>query len=265
MNLRSLGYRTDLIFPRFDGSVVDRGDYLVIRTPANPSYRWGNFLLFDQPPGAGDVERWAQIFAAEIGAPPDVGHMAFGWDAPDGDEGLAQPFIDAGFRMLRSDVLTTDVTRPPPRPNATIAMRPMSSDADWKQALELLIIYGSDGDESPGYIEFSRRAMARYRAMAEAGRGAWVGAFDGERLVGGLGIYVEEGLGRFQAVGTHPTCRGMGVCGTLVHWSARYALERLGAERLVIVAERPSQAARIYESVGFRPAERQIGMDRALA
>jgi hypothetical protein len=57
----------------------------------------------------------------------------------------------------------------------------------------------------------------------------------------------------------------MGVCSTLVHWSARYALERLGAERLVIVADLDSQAARIYESVGFHPAERQIGMDRAPA
>lgn len=50
MNIRSLGYRTDLLFPRFDGEVIDRGDYTVIRTPSNPTFYWGNFLLFDQPP-----------------------------------------------------------------------------------------------------------------------------------------------------------------------------------------------------------------------
>lgn len=45
MNLRSLGYHTDLMFPRFDGLVVDCGDYLAVRTPSNPRFYWGNFLL----------------------------------------------------------------------------------------------------------------------------------------------------------------------------------------------------------------------------
>ena len=38
MQLKSLGNRTDLIFPKFDGLILDRGDYLVIRThPIPPS------------------------------------------------------------------------------------------------------------------------------------------------------------------------------------------------------------------------------------
>lgn len=57
MQVRSLGYRTDLIFPAFDGQITDRGDYLVVRTPSNPTFYWGNFLLFDRPPGDGDFER----------------------------------------------------------------------------------------------------------------------------------------------------------------------------------------------------------------
>ncbi len=53
MNIQSLGYRTDLFFPRFDGEVIDRGDYIVIRTLSNPTYHWGNFLLFSQSPADG--------------------------------------------------------------------------------------------------------------------------------------------------------------------------------------------------------------------
>ena len=64
MLIRSLAYQTDLFFPRFDAEVVDRGDYLVIRTPSNPTFHWGNFLLFAQPPGAGDLNRWRRLFAA---------------------------------------------------------------------------------------------------------------------------------------------------------------------------------------------------------
>jgi len=37
MKVHSLGYQTDLIFPAFDGEVIDRGDYLVIKTPSNPT------------------------------------------------------------------------------------------------------------------------------------------------------------------------------------------------------------------------------------
>ena len=69
MHVRSLGYRTDLFFPAFDGRIVDRGEYLVIQTPANPTYHWGNFLLFEAPPREGDLERWTQLFRQEIGEP----------------------------------------------------------------------------------------------------------------------------------------------------------------------------------------------------
>jgi len=54
---RSLGWRTDLIFARFDGEVSPRSDHLVIRTPHNPGFWWGNFLLFDHAPRAGEAFR----------------------------------------------------------------------------------------------------------------------------------------------------------------------------------------------------------------
>ena len=57
MDVKSLGYKTDLIFPAFDGEIVDRGDYLVVRTPSNPYFYWGNFLLFPRPPAEGDYLR----------------------------------------------------------------------------------------------------------------------------------------------------------------------------------------------------------------
>src|SRR5215470_5926613 len=46
VEVRSLGYRTDLAILALEGSqVTDHGDHLVIRTPGNPDYWWGNFLL----------------------------------------------------------------------------------------------------------------------------------------------------------------------------------------------------------------------------
>ena len=41
MEVRSLGYRTDLAILTLEGSqVTDCGDHLVIRTPGNPDYWW---------------------------------------------------------------------------------------------------------------------------------------------------------------------------------------------------------------------------------
>jgi hypothetical protein len=49
----SLGWRSHLIFPRFDGHVTAREHYLLVRTPHDPTYWWGNFLLFDHAPREG--------------------------------------------------------------------------------------------------------------------------------------------------------------------------------------------------------------------
>lgn len=38
MEIRSLTSCTDLIYPRFEALVEDRGDYLVIRTHDNPGF-----------------------------------------------------------------------------------------------------------------------------------------------------------------------------------------------------------------------------------
>ena len=62
----TLGWRTDLNFVRFDGELIERADYIVVRTPANPTYWWGNFLLFDQAPQAGDAAEWSRFQAARL-------------------------------------------------------------------------------------------------------------------------------------------------------------------------------------------------------
>jgi hypothetical protein len=98
VNLRSLAYRTDLIFPRFDGQIADRGDYLVITTPSNPTFWWGNYLLFRAPPAHGDFGRWVEAFTREIGPRERVGHMVFGIDGTDGDAGEVEPFLGRASR-----------------------------------------------------------------------------------------------------------------------------------------------------------------------
>ena len=262
MNPRSLAWRTDLIFPRFDGEILDRGRYLVIRTPSNPTFYWGNFLLFDRPPAPGDEERWPRLFAEEIGAPPRVRHQTFGWDSPEGDAGAAHAFVARGFRLIHSSVLTASAVIPPPRAAADIAVRALESEDDWRQATENQIRCREQGHDEAGYRVFKEAEMRRYRTMALAGHGAWFGAFLDGALVADLGIFLIGDLGRFQTVETHPEHRRRGYAGTLVYRAARHALGQMGLGTLVMVADADSPAERLYRSVGFQPAEREVGLER---
>jgi GNAT superfamily N-acetyltransferase len=261
MRLRSLGYRTDLIFSRFGGRVIDRGDYLVVLTPDNPGYRWGNFLLFAEPPREGDFARWRRLFAEEVGSPPEITHVVFGWDGVDGELGEVAPFREAGFRLEESVVLTAGQVRLPPKVNDEIEIRPLRKDWEWREATLTQIACRDPEEDLAGYTLFKERKMASYRHMAEAGLGGWFGAFWEGRLVADMGLFQDGDVARFQAVETHPDFRRRGICGTMVHWVARYGLTHMGAKTLVMIADPNYHAARIYESVGFRPSERQVGLE----
>jgi GNAT superfamily N-acetyltransferase len=104
--------------------------------------------------------------------------------------------------------------------------------------------------------------LARYRRMAEAGLGAWLGAFVDGRLVADLGLFCKGDIGRYQAVGTAPDYRRRGYAGSLVYEAGLWGLRHLGLRLLVIVADAGSAAERLYRSVGFGFAEYQVGLER---
>lgn len=262
MQLKSLGYRTDLIFAGFDAEIHDRGNHLVIRTPSNPGFYWGNFLIFDRPPQGGDVLNWPELFRQEIGAPPDVGHQAFGWDSAGDEPGEIQPFVDAGYTFIQSEVLTAQQVHPPRHLNSEAIVRPLVTQEDWNQAMENQIACREPVFEEAGYRIFKERQNTRYQAMAAQGLGNWFGAFLGNRLVADLGIFHNHTLARFQSVETSPEFRRLGIAGTLVYEASRYALEHYPIKTLVIVADQDSAPARLYASVGYRLAERQYGLER---
>lgn len=262
MEINSLAFRTDLFFSRFEGIVLDRGDYLVIRTPSNPNFYWGNYLLFHNPPAPGDLQKWQSLFQQEIADLQPAHHMVFGWDSPQGEAGEIQPFLDAGFALNEGVVLTTQQVHAPQKYNQEVVVRPLREDWEWAQALQNQVDCRAPQYDEEGYIAFKTPKMEGYRQMQRAGMGEWFGAFLGDRLAADLGLFCAGGVGRFQSVETAPEFRRMGICGALVHQAACYGLERMGAKTLVMVADEHYHAARIYESVGFRPAERQIGIER---
>ena len=260
MDVRSLGYRTDLALLRLGGSEVeDRGTHLVVRTPANPTFHWGNYLLLPRPPEPGHADHWVQTFEREF---PDALHRAFGVDGTEGSVGDLAPFAELGYDTDASSVMTAREVHPPARPNPEAEVRPLVSDSDWSQHVELAVF----GEDEHYTVEFATRRAEAHRRNIEKGHGRWFGAFLDGRLVASLGIFTSaDGLARFQEVKTHPEARGQGLAGTLVHAAGRHALDEMGAETLVIVADPDYVAIRVYRSVGFDDTETQLGASRARA
>jgi hypothetical protein len=54
---RPLVWATDLDVSPLNRVVERRSGFLVIRSPSNPAHYWGNLLLFDREPVAGDARR----------------------------------------------------------------------------------------------------------------------------------------------------------------------------------------------------------------
>jgi len=262
MHIQSLGYRIHLIFPHFDGEVIDKGDYLAIHTPTNTGFYWGNFLLFAHPPRAGDLDRWQGLFAEEIGVPPAVNHMVFGWDSPTGEHGEITPFLEAGFKLEEHLIMSAMTVHPPPKWNDTVVIRPIQGDQEWEQALDISLRCFPGNEFGESYRPFMQREMGRFRNMSDAGWGHWFGAFSGSRMAAGLGLYAEHGLGSFELVGTHPDFQRQGICGTLVYHAAQHEFEQMGVHTLALAADIGYHAEKIYESVGFKVVERQAGLEK---
>jgi len=265
VRVTSLGFRTDVALRVLEGAeIADRGDYLVVRSPDNPDYWWGNFLLLAAWPGPGTGDRWLTRFAAEF---PLAHHIALGVDSapnyPDArdDEDRLVPaeFLAAGLEPQHDTVLTCAAVGPPPHPNATAEIRRLESDADWQQSVELGLRCFDDS-EPHDYLQ--TRTVAR-RRLTQAGRGAWFGAFAGGRLLAQLGLFdAGHGYARYQHVETDPQARRQGLAGTLVWHAGRYGREVLGLSTFVIVADPADVAIRVYRACGFADAQSQFSFER---
>jgi hypothetical protein len=255
MKIQSLGLQSDLIFTRFSGLIEDRGDYVVVKTPDNPEYHWGNFLIFNQAPRQGSLKQWTDIFNTEFSYYTEAHHFVFAWDITTSNSPEYQEFLESHFELDSTTVLTSQNLNPPPHINTDLKIRALYQDQDWEDALNLQILCSDAKYQSDGFSNFKKKQMANYRKMVDSKRGLWFGAFLEGKLVGDLGIFYEGNVARYQNVGTHPDFRRQGICGTLVYQTGLMAFQEFKVTQLVMLADTDYHAARIYESVGFKPTE----------
>lgn len=255
MKVRSLAFRTDLLLRRLAGSVIlDHPYHQVVRTPANPYFWWGNFVLV--APNA--LPEAPDLFAAEF---PEASHLAIGVDGTEGEAGQRAEWERLGISVEADTVLTASSLQVPARP-AQADLRTLT-DADWEQAARLR--HACDESEpSEENTAFRTAKLAEERRLCESGDITWFGAFVDGEMRAGLGVALDgQGLARYQHVETHPAFRRRGLASSLVHFAGVEALAN-GARTLVIVADPDAEAIGIYRSLGFTGTERQVRLQRAV-
>lgn len=260
MDIRSLGFRTDLRLLEMTGSQIeDRGTHLVVRTPDNPTYFWGNFLLLKQRPFPGGEREVIGAFHTEF---PAADHVAIGIDGTEDQTAQVQAFADAGMEIDSGVVLTAGALVQP-RPVAEgVVVRALSSEEDWEQRARLSQeLYPQTDDET--FMAFAQRRNAQERALVGLGVGQRFGAFADDVLVSTAAIFVTHaGIARYQSVETHPDHRRQGLAAAVVHAAGTHALAAYRLEVLVIAADHDGDAIRIYRSLGFADAERHLLLER---
>src|SRR5689334_5941579 len=105
MLIRGLGLTTELGLFATRSRIVDREDYLVVTTPDDPSYYYGNLLVLPAAPQVGEVAFWTRRFHEELGGNPEIRHVTLSWDGTTGDAGDTAALAAAGFVVEHVQVM----------------------------------------------------------------------------------------------------------------------------------------------------------------
>jgi GNAT superfamily N-acetyltransferase len=242
------GWATDLAVLELTGSTIEpRDGHLVVRTPRNPDFHWGNCLFVTDPDAVDDAPRWVDTFRAGF---PAAGWVAVGLVRMPGD---VAAWEDQGLEVELDEVLTTR-TRPRqvPLPDGYEARRLVGDD--WEQYVARAVAENArTGEAEPEpFARFMAERMRVRRALSEQGTAAFFGAFADGRLVADLGIVRCGTTARYQSVSTSPEHRRRGLAAHLLGAAAGWAADR-GCDRWVIVTESTNPAGRVYRGVGFEP------------
>lgn len=251
----------------FLDEVRDLGDAVALRCPSDPAFRWGNLLVLKRPMAAGTRARWESRFAEAFEGVPGVRHVTLAWSGADG--ALAE-LAAAGYETDRNTVRIATAERlapSVPRPDG-FDLRTVHGDDDWDAVLRLQLAGGPDDEDPREYRAHRERRLAVYRDVAAGRRpqlrGAWYLATLHGDAAGTMGVYVRDGLGRFQFVFVAAEHRRKGVATAMVRAVAHEGFERWRADRLLIVGDEGTPADAIYAGLGFRevPGERYVGACR---
>jgi ribosomal protein S18 acetylase RimI-like enzyme len=247
MSELSLANRTDLaLYGRF-GELGDRGDYLVVRTPEEPTSYLGNQIIIRGDVTADRVAQWLAVFRDEFSDLEAVRHVTLNV------QGAIDPPPETKLRHVENLVLSLAKPFPAPALDTDFEVTRLNDDASWR-----LFVDWRFAQAKPAGRAYFHRHFASQRVLAEAGRAAWFIARVATTPAASLGIIDCHGVARFQAIQTEPAFQRRGIATHLVQLALAVADREFGADRAVLVASADNAGAiSLYTRLGFAVAGKQ--------
>lgn len=255
--MNNLGYLTDSFFLEDAREIIAYDDYTFVRSPNQPDFYFGNFLLLNSPPKGADKEKLERTFKKHF-TDEQVKHFTFCWSG-EKKEDIAV-FLEAGYELDEVFVLagkSADLI-PLEEKNEEVNIRAFESEEDWEKWKALEFLELPSGFSEAGYKNFIEGRAEVYQKLYQKGQGNFYGAYIEDKLIASAGLFHQKNIGRFQSVKTHKDYRRKGICKTLVFYICEVGFQQL--DTLVIAADKGYHALEIYKKLGFKEMESQTSV-----
>src|SRR5579883_1776182 len=176
---KSLFLRSEFIFWREHSELKDIGDAIVIRTPANPYWRWGHILVLKTAPRMEDVERWRSVYEKELKPYQYTPARILVWDEGKLDEAAREAFATDRMKFSSFDVITLNKLSAPQYVNSNIELRDLAGNDDeaWQHVTDTNIECFALEKEADTYREYAQNRIAHHRTLVIKGLGLWYAAY----------------------------------------------------------------------------------------
>ncbi|TCS38736.1 GNAT family N-acetyltransferase [Reinekea marinisedimentorum] len=256
-----LGFQSEYVINHLSCEVIEHDEFTVLRTPDNPNYYFGNMLALKVPLHSKSRSEWQQAFQQAFADMPKVKHETYSWPRCEQfNANSLEDFAKDHFAYEEDHILTqprSTFTKPLTL-NTEVSLRPLTSDTDWQQWMQLSIQEMNTEHDESSLRPYLLAKRDKYRKLEARGYGQYMGAFAGERLIGYAGLYHLHKIARFQSVHVIPEFENRKVAKTLL----TRLIEQVNphVETLVIVADEHYHATLLYQSLGFQVTERQCSL-----
>lgn len=146
-SIKSTALRSEFLVLGEEAEIEEQDEYFVVRSPQNPLFYWGNFLIFKHPPEVSDIPRWEKIFCKEF---PDsiYHHRAFAWMYGN----INEDFPVSGYSLERSVCLMTKTVRKVPQINPEVTVRKIKP-SEWPQIeMREIALDQSENNSGPSFL-----------------------------------------------------------------------------------------------------------------
>jgi len=255
--MNNLGFSTDLIFLEDTREIVEQTEYTAFRSPNNPTYYFGNFLLLPQAPKNSEKQYWENHFDQAFSNIDGIGHYTFIWHTAPTN---ISTYLAANYEYCHCLVLSAQVQDLclPKHLNRQVQLQAFSTTTHWQQWIDLGVEERPKAHDEKAYRRFMERSAAQYQQLYKGGQGNFYGAFDNGELVASAGLFYGNNVGRFQRVLTKTSHRKQGICKTLLAHMCKLGFAQ--ASTLVMLAESDYHALKIYQKLGFVHKQDQFSL-----